>query len=283
MYRLIAPVVDFANSTLGYEAYFEFNQTSAHGTSQSVDIALLHNQVPRVIIEAKRVDRRIAAEQISKYLVPGVRGLVTNGVHWVMCANGESKTVSVCSPTDRKVTIESLSEVIAFIRGEDLISPGWSIDQGYVDPIIKSNRPHKEIRARRVSNLVNAVENINAMRLAFADLPRASDLDNIFLETLLVKFEEHGQLPLHLRCEVRASRVVFFDNRTARRRMARIELGKVQPDILILTELVGLNHRFSKIALAVPHDKGQHMRRFRLSDASQAKKFGKVLADILSL
>ena len=30
MYRLIVPVVDFANATLGMSDYFEFNQTSAY-------------------------------------------------------------------------------------------------------------------------------------------------------------------------------------------------------------------------------------------------------------
>ena len=62
MYRLIVPVIDLANSKLGLRAYFEFNQTSSHGTSQSVDVALLDEHSPRVMVEAKRVDRRIAAE-----------------------------------------------------------------------------------------------------------------------------------------------------------------------------------------------------------------------------
>ena len=38
MYRLITPVVDFANQRLKYTPYFEYNQTSDHGTYQSVDI-----------------------------------------------------------------------------------------------------------------------------------------------------------------------------------------------------------------------------------------------------
>jgi hypothetical protein len=125
MYRLIAPVVDFANSTLGFEAYFELNQTSSHGTSQSVDIALLHGLEPRVMIEAKRIDRRIAPEQISKYLQPNVRGLVTNGINWVLCLNGVSKTISLCGSEEITVSVDSLNEIIAFIRGEEIVKSDY--------------------------------------------------------------------------------------------------------------------------------------------------------------
>ena len=125
MYRLITPVVDFANSTMGLLAYFEFNQTSEHKTSQSVDIALLDGTEPRVMVEAKRVDKRIAAEQISKYMRPDVRGVVTNGVHWVMCLNGRSKAVSIRSTDDGKAMVQSLNEVVAFIRGEVAARSGW--------------------------------------------------------------------------------------------------------------------------------------------------------------
>lgn len=85
MYRLIAPVVDFANITLGKMIFFEFNQTSAHGTSQSVDIALLSGAIPEVLIEAKRVGRVLSADQVDKYLVNGVRGIVSDGYHWILC------------------------------------------------------------------------------------------------------------------------------------------------------------------------------------------------------
>ena len=58
MYRLITPVVDHANSTTGLTQYFEFNQTSAHLASQSVDIALLDGVAARVLVKTKRFDLR---------------------------------------------------------------------------------------------------------------------------------------------------------------------------------------------------------------------------------
>jgi hypothetical protein len=83
MYRLINPVVDYANQSLGYTPYFEYNQTSSHGTHQSVDIALLdETYTPRIFVEAKRADRKISPEQIEKYLDVMDHGVVTNGYIW---------------------------------------------------------------------------------------------------------------------------------------------------------------------------------------------------------
>lgn len=214
MYRLIAPMVDFANSTLGLEAYFEFNQTSAHGTSQSVDIALLDGQGPRVMVEAKRVDRRIAAEQISKYLHQDVRGLVTNGIHWVICLNERSRAISMYEPVGAKIVTESFNEVVAFIRGEQVAKTGWTTGQKYIDPTVTPEKLQKRIRAHRTSNLVNIVTDTCSLRQEIAGLSRASAPDKDFLAALLGQFERQGGIPPHLRCEVHASRVVFFDNRS---------------------------------------------------------------------
>lgn len=140
-----------------------------------------------------------------------------------------------------------------------------------------------EMRARRVSNAVSVAADTNAIRRAGADPSRASPLDNAFLQALSDQFEKHGGIPEHLRCEVRDSRVVFFDYRTNGKRVARIELGKQQPDVLVLTDLVASAPHLSQIASAAPHDKGPHMRRFRLSGESQTKEFGKALAKALSV
>jgi hypothetical protein len=235
------------------------------------------------MVEAKRVDRRIAAEQISKYLKPNLRGLVTNGVHWVMCLDGESKAISLCDIRDGTVAADSLDEVIAFIRGEEPNKSGWSADRKYIDPVVKPEKPRKETLARRVSNSINVATDTDEIRRAVAGLSNASTLDTALLHALSDQFEKHGGVPKHLRCEVRASRIVFFDSRTNGRRVARIELGKRQPDVLVLTELVDSAPQLPQIASAAPHDKGPHMRRFRLSGESQTKEFGTALARVLSV
>lgn len=284
MYRLIVPVVDFANSEMGLTAYFEFNQTSDHKTSQSVDIALLDGAEPKVMIEAKRVDRGISAEQISKYLRPGVRGLVTNGVHWVMCLDGGIKAVSLRDASDGKANLESLGEIVAFIRGEEHERTDWSENAAYVKPIVKPVRPHKPDRAIRKSNPIEVATDASAFRTLLAQLPSASRLDMTFLDSMASQFETQSGLPSHLRAEVRSSRVSFFDSRIASRstRVARIELGKNQPDILVLTTLASASKDLARIATPTPHDKGPHMRRFRLFDEVQARSFGVELAKVLT-
>lgn len=284
MYRLIVPIVDYANSMLSLEPYFEFNQTSLHGTSQSVDIALLEldglMRVPRVMIEAKRVDRNIAAAQITKYLKADIRGIVTNGHDWIMCLNGESKAIKLY--VDEKVSVNNLNEIIAFIRGEERGNFGWDTDQKHIVSIIKPQRTRKEISATRRTNPVVVATDINMMRCEVEKLSTASALDNIFLLNLLDHFEKHGGIPQHLRCEIRTSRVVFFDKRNDRqKRVARVELGKQQSDVLVLTKLVDSIPHLLQIVPYQPHDKGPHMKRFRLSEELQTKKFAGALAEIL--
>ncbi|QWV06626.1 hypothetical protein KQ246_19790 (plasmid) [Pseudoalteromonas shioyasakiensis] len=108
MYRLIVPIVDFANTSMNMEPYFEFNQTSAHKTSQSVDIALLDHEKPKVMIEAKRANRNIAPENIEKYLDNGVRGVVTNGFDWVLCHNSFHIVYSIWNNETNQVKVDSL-------------------------------------------------------------------------------------------------------------------------------------------------------------------------------
>jgi hypothetical protein len=236
------------------------------------------------MIEAKRVDRRISSEQISKYLRPGVRGVVTNGVHWVLCQDGESKAVSLRNASEGKANLDSLDEIVAFIRGKTHGRLDWSKNAAYVEPVVKPVRLHKPDRAHRRSNPIEVATGASDLRGLLARLPSASRLDLTFLDSIARQFETQRGLPSHLRAEVRSSRVSFFDSRITSRskRVARIELGKNQPDILVLTTLASATNDLPRIATPTPHDKGPHMRRFRLSDETQAKTFGVVLAKVLS-
>lgn len=282
MYRLIAPVVDYANTTLGYRAYFEFNQTSAHKTSQSVDIALLDGDQPVVLVEAKRLDRRIGAEQISKYLTAGSRGLVSNGVTWVMCLEKSSKVLKVCHDADFTIAVEAIDEVVQFIRGGNPSHSGWSTANSYADPIMLPRQPQKELRARRVSSPVHRASTLEEMRSDFNQLSHASRLELLLLSTIADEFQRMGGIPNYLRCDVRRTRVSFYDERGAGngRRLGRIEFGehgKQHPDILVRTDLVELTSDFHEIAISTPHVKGPHMRRFRLSSDSQTIRFAGAL------
>jgi hypothetical protein len=290
MYRLITPVVDFANSDskMGLHPYFEFNQTSEHKTYQSVDIALLDKaNRPVVMIEAKRVDRLMYAEQIAKYLylTPDVRGVVTNGIHWILCLNKQNKIISILDSKNKRVKESNFDAIVSFIRGEELEGDDWSSENQCIKPSIVPDRLRKEINGHRKSNPIDKVTDLKAMRNAVAKLSSSSKLDVTFFQALLNGLERQGGFPPHLYGEVRSSRIVLFDNRiTARsKRVARIELGKDQPDILVLTALTQLAKQLEITVAATPHDKGPHMRRFRLSDGSQASRFGGALAEALVL
>lgn len=286
MYRLITPIVDFANSELGHIMYFEFNQPSAHKTTQSVDIALLDGDgVPVMMIEAKRVDRRISAEQISKYLLSGVRGVVTNGVNWVLCLDSRSKAISIFDPK-KKILIEpNVNSVIEFIQGKLSSEEDWTSGCQYIDASIKPARLSNTTKGIRKSNPSYTALDVSSMRETMSKLVTPSMLDRELIKALLDEFERQSGLPKYLRIEVRSSRISFFDTKktSGSKRVVRIELGRQQPDILVLTALTQSEKHLSEIAISAPHDKGPHMRRFRLSKDSQAKAFGTRLAAALSV
>lgn len=285
MYRLIAPVVDHANASMGLRVYFEFNQTSLHGTSQSVDIALLDNSgLPRVMIEAKRLDRAIAAEQIAKYLPADTRGIVTNGLHWVLCLNGRDKLVTLCDAKSREMRPHALDEIVAFIRGESLLPQEWRSQQDdYVASFIRPERLTKTASAQRAVHDVTVVRDIRGFRAELDRLPGISPLDRVLLTAMTQAFEELGQISSTLRIEFRKTRVSIFGECLDGRRIARLELGKRQPDVLILTELVQGDEILCGLSQPAPHDKGPHMRRFRLSHDIQAASFGRAMAALLNV
>lgn len=284
MYRLIVPVVDFANATLRLTPYFEFNQTSEHGTSQSVDIALLDGQEPVAMIEAKRVDRRIGAEQIAKYLAPGVRGIVTNGVNWILCLNGSNKTITIWDHKSETVDTEAVSEIISFLQGADSGYEDWSASPEYVSSLVTPQKPMKKINAQRRSNSVQIASKTNDCLAEIQKLAKATRPDLAFLEAFICSIDKHyGGVPNNGRLEFRASRVSFFDEaiQKSSKRVGRIEIGKQQPDVLVLTNLVENAPKLSSVAKPEPHDKGPHMRRFRLRNEESAKKFGTILGKVI--
>lgn len=289
MYRLIVPIVDFANTSMNLEPYFEFNQTSSHGTNQSVDIALLEeNKKPQVMVEAKRADKSIAPEQIDKYLHEGVRGAVTNGSDWILCINGRHTVETIWNAEVGEVNLGSLISVIDFLQGKVDDSENWSnFSQAYVVPGVKLNKEPKTNKAKRHSNEVTKTKSIKEFRAALAalkelDAPKEAEIE--FLVALIDSIARtHGEIPSHCRFEFRSSRVSFFDQSATEssKRVGRIELGKREPDILVLTRLAALSGALNSIAPPRPHDKGGHMRRYRLPNIDTANSFGHALGTII--
>ena len=284
MYRLIIPIVDLANSQLNLTPYFEFNQTSAHGTSQSVDIALLDGPTPKTMIEAKRADRRIGPDQIGKYLSRDVRGIVTNGFFWILCLNDLSRNLSLWDAKSRTMNVDAVSEIVGFIRGRTHPDDNWSNTTKYVDAVVKPDKPVKERTAIRRSNEAQSALSLSRCEENLSELSRATDNERVFLRSLFLSMRHSlGDIPLDCEVQFRSSRVVFFRNETPSnsKRVGRIELGKTHPDILVSTEIVGNAPDLERISSSTPHDKGPHMRRFRLATKQDCQQFGSALGEVI--
>ena len=284
MYRLIIPIVDLANSRLNLTPHFEFNQTSAHGTSQSVDIALLDGDTPIAMIEAKRAGRRIGSDQISKYLPAGVRGIVTNGFCWILCFNHLSRTVSLWDAEASTINVHAVREIVSFIRGGTHPDQNWSNSTKYVDAVVRPDKPSKERTAVRRSNKAQSAVSLGHCEELLSELVRATDSERVFLRSLFISMRQSlGEIPIGCEAQFRSSRVAFFRkvSSTNSRRVGRIELGKTHPDILVSTEIVDNAPELDRISSSSPHDKGPHMRRFRLATKQQCEQFGLAFGKVL--
>lgn len=283
MYRLITPVVDYANKSMGLEVYFEFNQTSKHHSSQSVDIALLKKDKPTLMIEAKRINRKISAELITKYLTSNVRGIVTNGESWILCSKGKNRCVSLTNG-EPNVLLDKLDEIVSFICNDEIKTSNWNETPLYYQSDIRPSQPLKVNRARRISATVSQMNSLSDVQEFIANTPKLSALDIALLDTIFVNLDKKDGFNVGNDYELRTTRASFFQilNSTGKRtRAARIEFGKKNPDVLILTELVDQEPSMLEFITSAPHDKGAHMRRFRPFDKKQTDLLGQVIAKLI--
>jgi hypothetical protein len=284
VYRLIGPIVDYANATLGLTVFFEFNQTSAHGTSQSVDIALLSGSDPRVLIEAKRVGRTLTADQVAKYLTPGTRGIVTDGFRWILCSDGRSTSVAVYEGS--AIQADALQGVVDFIRGASPSAEQWP--QGVEPartpvPTLKIKKPTRGVRKPNPSTEVTTPDDLaNWVQNLSVDAP----VQQALLDAVTAALEGQRSFPPGMFWKVRSSRLSVFNDAVqgqgGSHRVARIDLTGKLPDMLVLNSIVNANPALSAIAPPSPHDKHPGMRRYRLGSIEQARQFGRALAEALS-
>lgn len=283
MYRLITPVVDYATVGMSVTLYFEFNQTSEHRTHQSVDIALLDNQnTPQVLVEAKRVNRKLSPEQIAKYLEPGVRGIVTDGYIWILCEGERHSTIRLFF--DGQLVEETLDQIVAFITGKPFTAEKVNSVSDEYSSTEKVHKVEKLHRAKRAKHTVQSTKNAEDFQ-AFIDTLDKSPAAEIALLSSIYKALQKLRTTPNFHWETRVTRVSFFDDSLPKKqqRLARIELGKKQPDILIRNEIVNKNLELAKIATPTIHDKGKHMRRFRIGSEADSKAFGTELIHALSV
>lgn len=283
MYRLISPVIDYANETLRFTVYFELNQTSHHGQSQSVDIALLDGERPVVLVEAKRAGRTISSDQIDKYLQADERGLVSDGFQWILCKNRDSARLLIYDGNE--VSRDALSKLIVFIRGGAVSGLTWTGDTILVETDVRPRQPKKTQRASRVSNPVVRTDDFEHLTSQVRGLPKVSPIQASLLGAILSRIQERGGSLGGMRWEVRSSRIsIFHDDvpgRGSSHRLARLLLDVGNPDVLVLNAIADLHPRLADIAKPAPHDKHPGMRRFRLGNETQAQAFGAALVEAL--
>lgn len=271
MYRLITPVVDLACQTTGNQPFFEYNQTSTHNTSQSVDIALLDEGKPRVLVEAKRAQRSISRDQIDKYLDPGLSGIVSNGADWILCRDTASCHVRIWNEVDKRVSRDKVKFIIDFIIEGDI--SGDQIDhKGDIAPVL---RPEQPLKARRANRKMLPVENIkSAKELSnnFDGNKRLKHLDREFIAAFAKAFD---RVPENFEIQARETRMsVWCQSSPKRERLMRIEFGKNNPSVIVKTKIVA-ETEWDDIFKHHRHEKHGGMREFRPASPDQARSLGK--------
>ncbi len=286
MYRLITPVVDYANKDLNLTAFFEYNQTSNHNRPQSVDIALLDGKDEIVLIEAKGVEREVNSGHIKKYLAqaPKARGVVTNGIKWILCYNNKNCLIPLSNSKD-KVNIDNIRVIIDFIRGKNINSLKWEDSKILIkkrDSVVRTKQIAKSIRGQRIDNYKIRIFNNQEFK-HFLRTIQLKELEKVFLQSIVNSINDNKSFK-NVYFEGRKSRVSFFDSTIIGRskRVARIELGRNNPDILLLTDRHNKKRaKINKIISSEIHSKGDHMRRYRLANSEQSKRFGKLFTKII--
>ncbi|WP_165489496.1 DEAD/DEAH box helicase [Paraburkholderia hospita] len=138
--------------------------------------------------------------------------------------------------------------------------------------------------AKRDCTPVVLMTNTNELDTFIATSTILSDLERTLLSAIRTGLENEERFPSHLRCEVRPeTRVGFFDRRMTRGRdrLVRILVGKLQPDVVVMSALVNKAPELSALCPSKIHGDGGRMRCFRLSERSQAIEFGSILARLL--
>lgn len=280
MYRLITPVVDFACLRTGWQPFFEYNQTSKHKTSQSVDIALLHEGAPRMLVEAKRAMRPISRQQIDKYLEPGLPGIVSNGADWILCRNADSHHVRIWDDAEQQVSQPDLMRVVRFITGETL--GGKTIDlETEIAPVLRPDRPTKAVKAQRKSHTVESIGSEDTLLAFAAQNAKLTTLDRVFLEAFAGSL---ARMPENIKIEARETRMSVWDASTGKKvRLMRIEFGKRQPSLIIKTAIVNTQTELDLNVVHYRHDKHGGMREFRLTDTRLAQSLGQKIATLLTI
>lgn len=271
MYRLICPVVDKACDVSRLEPFFEYSQPNGPNRRLSADIALMKNDQPIWLIEAKRFNQRLHPDLITPYLKECVMGIVTNGNHWIFCVQGKTFTAGPLLNMSGQIDESILECLVALIStdSEDAAlaqaypwSSAWQPFARSVGPNIWRSTAGTGARLfvekHKFSTLMEAVSAAQAH-------VQQDTIVRLFLDELIVAGQEitTGMI------EVSTKRLIWW--LPDRRRAARVNLEGKQLEILILNELLDSLGRNRVIASVKIHDKNHKMSICKASTLAEVR------------
>ncbi len=179
---------------------------------------------------------------------------------------------------EEKLNKQALDRVIRFIRGDVSLNSKNDTPSKVYSSKVKIHKSKKKEKATREMHPVQTIVTSSDL-VQFIGLSDKRPPNEIaFLEALMDSLPTSYQKS-KIKIEARKTRISFFNLSLpkSQKRVARIELGKTQPDVLVRTDIVAMNPALTMIAKPSIHDKGSHMRRFRLGTIEESAMFGKAL------
>ena len=271
IYRMICPIVDSATAASGLVSYFEFSQPNGPNKRLSADIALLNNNKPVWLIEAKKFGKKLDPGLIAPYLTDGVMGVVTNGNYWifvicqkiyvagpVLSEHGEAifdiqtVIISLLSQTNEDAAASLACKTLSAWSGH-IISKRptvWTLNKG-----LGSREFAKKVIYNRLSDAV-----LEVLPLVVEGSPT---------ELLLEELQQSGAEIPGGRIEVSKNRLVWWLQSGAR--AIRLNLKSRQIDMLASNRLIEAVGKTLIRASIKMHDKNYEMSVLRATEVDEVR------------
>jgi hypothetical protein len=265
MYRLICPIIDDVCATNGLEPYFEFSRPNGPNRRLSADIALMCDDRPVWLVEAKKYGRKIDPGMIDAYLMPGMMGAVSNGNEWIFKIDGRFLHVDPLLRTDGYVdevvyaqirSILSSIDQASAIACSDAWTTIWQSRKRAAGPTLWVSNGGKGERAYHQKNRFDTLA--EAATAARGHTPNGTMAARLLDEILSTKQElSVGYL------EVNEARMIWWTGN--RVRGARLNLTGNHLELLVHNTLLDAIGRENIRASIKMHDKNTAMSVLKAS------------------
>ncbi|GAB3656317.1 hypothetical protein [Ramlibacter alkalitolerans] len=272
MYRLICPVVDAALEVNGLEAFFEYSQPNGPNRRLSADVAILRNEEPVWLIEAKRFTQKLHPDLVAGYLKPGVMGVVTNGNDWIFVVRGKHLRIGPMVHEDGTIDIairDALVRTLSSVSEDDALRNHTLWCDAWVVPKKSGKAPAVwEVNRGKGSRVYAEKETFTRLRDAVqkaAEFAKPDSQTGFFLEEVLQSGSEipGGSI------EVSEKRLIWW--LPGGGRGVRINLESKQLEILVHNSLLDAVGRHNIKASIKLHDKNHAMSVCKASTPAELR------------